>query len=288
MLPSAHDLVYFNALANELHISQAAKKLNISQPTLSLAVQRLEQLLETTLCIRHKLGVTLTPAGELLAENTKSLLQQWEQIVTAIKNPDQQVIGQVRIGCHSTLAPFMSEMVSKLLQQYPHLQLHFQHDLTPQIIEKIVRGQIEIGITTDPYQHPELIIQQIAETEFSLWKSASVQEEIDLLAEDTLFICDPQLAPTHYLLAQLEAMRQHKPLRLITMNQIESIAAMTASSKGVGILPNKFTEYYFAQRLEKIASAPVYKKPMCLAYRPQMKKQLSVRIVLDEIRALVV
>lgn len=113
-------------------------------------------------------------------------------------------------------------MVCTLLQLYPHLELHFHHDLTPQIIEKVVQGQ-----------------------------------------------------------------RQNKRTRLTKMNQIESIAAMTANSAGVGILPNRFTQQYFGERLKQISNAPVYKKPLCLAYRPQMKNVQSIRIVLNEIRALV-
>lgn len=287
MLPSSTDLVYFHALANELHVSRAALKLAVSQPTLSLAIQRLEKTLETSLFIRHKQGMTLTRSGHILFKDVKGLLEKWEQVTTNIKNAEQTVIGSVSIGCHSTLAPFMSSMVCKLLKLYPHLEIHFQHLLTPQIIERLVQGHLDIGITTDPQLHPELIIQRITDTEFTFWMSAKKQQDIDLMAEDTLFICDPELAPTQLLLKQLEEQRTHKKLRLTTMNQIESIAAMTANSDGVGILPSRFTQQYFGDQLKKINNAPVYKKPLCLAYRPQMKNVQSIRIVLDEIRALI-
>lgn len=287
MLPSSTDLVYFYEVATALHFSHAAKKLNVSQPSLSLAIKRLENLLGVYLFIRHKQGVTLTCAGNKLFEVVQKLLVLWEQTVSDIKAANHNLSGQVKIGCHSTLAPFMSKMVSQLLEQYPRLDIHFQHELSGKIMENVVRGYLEIGLATDPYPHPDVILQPLLDTEFTYWVSIKHQERINLFAENTIIICDPQLSQTQYLTNQLLKMINHKQLRLNTMNQIEAIAAITAEGCGVGILPSSFTARSFGDKLKKIPNAPVYKKSLCLAYRPENKKVATVQVVLKAIKAIV-
>lgn len=288
MLPSSIDLISFYEVATELHFSRAAKKLNVSQPSLSLAIKRLEKMLNTFLFIRHKRGVTLTRSGTELFNNVKKLLDQWKEITSNIKDTNQCVRGKVRIGCHSTLAAFMGNMVSKLLDQHPGLEIHFQHELTPKIMENIVQGQLDIGITVDPYPNQDIILQKVSDCEFTYWMSSKRQMKIDLYAEDTVIICDPQLPQTQYLIKQLQKMRQHhNQLRLSTMNQIETIAKMTEENCGVGILPTAFTQRYFGNKVKKIPNAPIYKKPLCLAYRFENKNVIAIQVVLNAIKELV-
>lgn len=286
MLPSAADLKYFIEVATELHFSHAAKKLNTSQPSLSLAIKRLEGSLGVCLFIRHKQGVTLTRAGNELYKDVQKLLNQWEITVSNIKQANQCVKGQVTIGCHSTLAPFMSTMVSSLLGQYPGLEIHFQYELSGKIMENVAKGFLDIGLATDPYPHSDVVLQQVAYTEFTFWVS-KYQSTLDLYAEDTVIICDPQLPQTQYLIKQLVKTTNHKQLRLNTMNQIETMAAMTAEGYGIGILPSSFTGRYFADKLQQVPNAPFYKKPLCLAYRPENKNVMAVQVVLDAIKALI-
>ena len=188
----------------------------------------------TCLFIRHKQGVTLTRAGNELYKDAKNLLSQWEKIISNIKDTNQCVKGRVTIGCHSTLAPFMSNMVSQFITRYPDLEIHFWHELTGKIMENIVKGLLDIGLVTDPYHHSGIILQKITYTEFTYWISKN-HTEIDLYAEDTVIICDPQLPQTKYLINQLLKVTNHKQLRLSTMNQIEAMAIMTAEGYGIGI-----------------------------------------------------
>jgi DNA-binding transcriptional LysR family regulator len=287
MLVSSTDLTYFLEVARELNFSRAAKKLNVSQPSLSLAIQRLENSLDTSLFIRHKLGVTLTKTGEILFSDTEKLLEQWEETAKNIKAINHVVKGKVRIGCHSTLAHFLMKMVNNLLEQHPGLEIHFQYELTAKVMENIMQGNLDIGIVTDPYPNQDVILQQISVTEFTYWVSNKAESKFDLYDEESVIICDPQLSPTQFLLKELEKKRKNKPFRLSTMNQLENIAAMTAENCGIGILPNAWTELYFKDKLKKIPNAPVYNKPLCLAYRAENKNVMAVQTVLSAIKTLV-
>lgn len=287
MLPSATDLTYFYEIALDLNVSRTARKLNVSQPSLSLCIKRLEKLLGVHLFVRHAQGLTLTGAGLELFNNVQKLVSLWHEIAGNIKKTTDFIQGMVTIGCHSTLSPFMSNMVSQLLTEHPALEIHFQHGFAQEIMQNIVDGTLDIGITTDPYPHASVIIFPIAETEFTFWMSKG-QKTIDLQAKDLLVICDPQIQPTQYLLNELQKIRcSHTSPRLSTINQIEAIAAMTTESTGVGILPTAFTEYYFSNQLQKIPDAPVYTKPLCIAYRPEKKGVIAVETVIKAIRSLV-
>lgn len=80
MLPSPGDLEYFTEIAATKNISRAAERLGISQPTLSMAIQRLETNIGAKLLIRSKTGVQLTRAGKRLAVNSRSLIRQWHDL----------------------------------------------------------------------------------------------------------------------------------------------------------------------------------------------------------------
>jgi DNA-binding transcriptional LysR family regulator len=229
--------------------------------------------------------VTLTRAGKELHANVSKLLAYWNEIFSKLQDENQSVKGRVSIGCHSTLAPFMSSMVADLFAQHPNLEIHFQHEFRDKIVEWVVKGDVEIGIVTDPYPHPELVLQTISNTEFTFWISIN-HSKIDLYAEDTIIICDPRLSPTQYLLNELSKKINHSCPRLSTMNQMESMAAMTAEGYGVSILPSRFTERYFGDKLKRIPDAPLYNKPLCLVYRPENKTVMAVQVVLNAIRAL--
>lgn len=287
MLPSTTDLAYFLEVANELHFSRAAKKLHVSQPSLSLAIQRLEKLIATDLFIRHKSGITLTRAGHELFNYVKKVMMQWDEAIANIKAENQLVKGKVTIGCHSTLAHFMTNMVARLLSEHPGLEIHFQYELTPRIMENISKGHLDIGVVTDPYLHTDVIIQQIAMTEFTYWVSSEPSLKFDLYDEETVIICDPELAPTQFLLKELEKQRKGKRLRLCTMNDIETIVTMTAEKSGIGILPTAWTEFRFGSKLKKIPNAPIYLKPLCLVYRPENKNVMAMQVVLQSIKDLI-
>lgn len=285
-LPSLTDLLYFHEVASELHFSRAAKKLNVTQPSLSIAIQRLENLLGESLFMRHKQGANLTRAGSEFHNHVKQILAQWKNAVADIKVTANSVSGIVNIGCHSILTLFMRKMLSDLFAQYPDLEIHFQHESSTKIMENILQGHCDIGLVTDPDHHPDMIMQEIATTELGFWVSKEHQQKFNLFSSETIFICNPDLPPTQYLISELLNKTKHKQLKQNTMNQLETIVSMTLEGYGVGILPSNYTKKFFGDKLMLMPDAPVYKKPLCLAYRPENRSVKVVQIVLQAIKEL--
>ncbi|ARB92630.1 LysR family transcriptional regulator [Legionella longbeachae] len=284
MLPSASDLIYFYEVAKESNFSRAAKKLHISQPSLSFSIKRLEQLLNTNLFIRHTQGVTLTRAGNKLFENFESLLTQWNSLTTTIEETNQNIKGKVTIGCYSTLCSYMSKMSSNLLLQYPELEIHFKHGLSADIMQHIIEGNVDLGIMTDPYPHANVIIRKIAETEFAFWSSCKQNKEVDLYADELLILADLKIPLVHSLLNELQKLRQHRPApRICNVDQIEALAAMAINNHGAAILPKCYIELHFKDQLKMIEDTPTYVKPLCMVYRPDVKQVAAVKVVLKAI-----
>src|SRR5688572_10716030 len=110
MHQSFNDLSYFFAAARLLSFSVVAQNLNTTQPTLSLAINRLENILNTSLFVRHHQGVTLTQSGERLYQHVGNLLDQWRKTQNTIQALHSDVSGKVVIGCHPSLAPQLGEI----------------------------------------------------------------------------------------------------------------------------------------------------------------------------------
>ena len=284
MLPSSSDLIYFYEVAKELNVSRAAKKLYVSQPSLSFAIKRLEELLNATLFVRHPKGVTLTPAGYMLFENFEQLLAQWNALTNGIKDANQQMKGKVTIGCYSTINAHLSEMNSALMMQYPELEIHFKHGLSKELMQNIVEGHIDIGILAAPYPQANIVIRQIAQTEFAFWAAPETKQNIDIYTDDLLILADLKIPPVKYLLNKLKKMRKKNvKMRLCNVDQIEALASMAIKSHGLVILPSCYVELNFVNQLEKIEDAPTDVSPLNLVYREDALQVVAVNTVLKGI-----
>src|SRR5690349_7643935 len=104
MLPSPSELQYFIEVSNTLNVSRAAERLGISQPTLSLAIQRLEHGFGAPLLLRSKSGVTLTNAGRKLVAQARHLLDEWEKIRQDALKDESEIRGRYTLGCHASVA----------------------------------------------------------------------------------------------------------------------------------------------------------------------------------------
>ena len=103
-LPSAHDLHYFIEVAETENLSRAAEKLGVRQPTLSLAMRRLEDAAGVALLVRGKTGVQLTHAGRRFLSKSRLLLEQWNEVRTSAQREETEVSGRYSLGVHPSVA----------------------------------------------------------------------------------------------------------------------------------------------------------------------------------------
>ena len=151
MLPSASELTYFMEAAAAQNLSRAAERLGITQPSLTLAIQRLEQSVGTQLLIRSKKGVTLTHAGRQLLAHSRELLQSWESVRAHALASHDQVQGTYVLGCHASVALYaLPKFLPQLLDEHPKLEIRLLHDLSRKVTDSVIRMEADVALAINP------------------------------------------------------------------------------------------------------------------------------------------
>ena len=285
MLPSASELQYFIEVSNTLNVSRAAERLGISQPTLSLAVKRLEDSFGTPLLIRTKSGVKLTHAGQRLVSQARNLLNEWERIRDETLKAESEIRGRYLIGCHPSVALYaLPKIVSKILIEHPSLELKLVHDLSRRITEDVISFQSDFGIVVNPWEHPDLIIKPICKDEVTLWVPKRPSKLQDPKSGEAVLICDPDLAQSQSIQKQLARKGMHFT-RVVTSSNLEVIASLVASQAGIGILPGRVASR--VKDLKPLPGAPKFIDSHCLIFRADAQKSKASRALAKRILDLI-
>jgi len=156
--------VLFAALAEDLSFSRAAARLNMSQPSLSAQIKKLEAQIGFKLYTRAPTGVTLTPAGERLAP----LARQLSLAATALKDEARAITAAAAVetivgSCLPSrdLAKIIS-INEQFFRQFPSLPLRFTHDSTHNLLANLKHGDISLAIVMAPFDGTDLEIQSLA------------------------------------------------------------------------------------------------------------------------------
>ena len=281
LLPSFTDIRYFLEVSQTGNISRASERLGISQPSLSLAIKRVEDSVGTSLLLRTKSGVQLNQSGKKFAIEAKKLLNQWEQIKSQTLSTQEEVSGQYTIGCHSSLALYSLPFILKdLLIENQNLEIQLKHDLSRKVTEEVISFQMDFALVVNPINHPDLVIKNLTTDKVTLWKSKKMGKTEEL----PTIICDPALNQTQSILKKLEKSGLNYK-KLLTSSSLELIASLTSEGVGVGILPTRVAQRDSSQALIPYSSqSPYYNDKICLIYRADSQKTKAARTIIDSIQ----
>ena len=147
-------LQYFVVTAEELNITRAAEKLNISQPPLSYQIKCLEQELDTTLFIRGKRGLKITESGQLLYRRAKEILSLASKAEEEILSINHGIKGIISLGLVEGTAPDIAgEWLSRFHRQYPNVRFRIVDGNSDDLMEKLRSGLISLAVITSPCDH---------------------------------------------------------------------------------------------------------------------------------------
>ena len=284
MLPSPAELEYFLEISKALNFSRASERLGISQPSLSLAMKRLEQSLGTLLFIRHKHGVSLTQAGKQLVLHTRQLLQYWEQTKAGALASEQEIQGYFKLGCASTIAIYLVSLIlPELLEKHPKLEIHLKHDISRKITEKVINLSIDIGIVVNPLKHPDLVIRKLCDDKVTFWTGEGLRETQNIYSKHAIIICNPELPQAQYLLKTIKKLSLDSR-RIITTNSLEVVANLTAKGAGIGILPTRVAKAMYPDLLKPVPDTPSYDDEISLIYRNENRNVQAMQMIISAIK----
>lgn len=285
MLPSANELEYFLEISSSLNLSRAAERLGISQPSLSLAIKRLEKTVGTALFIRHKHGVSLTQAGKQLLLHGRQLLENWENIKSKTLASEQEVQGYFTLGCNTIIAIYLaSAILPDLLEKHPKLEICLKHDISQKITERVINLSIDLGIVINPVKHPDLIIRKLGNDETVFWVGPGQRKIQDIHSDQAVLICVPDLLQTQSLLLKCKKMGILFNRR-ITTDSMEVVANLTANGCGIGILPTRAAKAMYPDDLTPLTKMPVYLDELCLIYRHENRNTKAIQAIIGAIKS---
>jgi len=135
----------------------AAEKCFITQPTMSMQVQKLEEDLGAVLFDRSRQAVVPTEIGIEILEQARIVLKESYKLKDIISNRKGEVVGELKIGVIPTLAPYlMPKVISAFIEKYPLVQLLIWEYNTEQIIHQLKNGLLECGIISTPVKDKSL------------------------------------------------------------------------------------------------------------------------------------
>lgn len=162
-------LQYFVAVAEEESFSRAAEKMNVSQPSLSKAIQSIEDEYGVTLVKRTTRSFKLTDAGELIFKQGEKLIDDYEQLKDKLSELSSDYMSEIRIGIPPVLNTIMaSDMLSGFSKQHPRLKLLFTEMGSKPIISNVIKGELDVGFVLLPDDCSELSVRRIMSDEIVL------------------------------------------------------------------------------------------------------------------------
>ncbi len=161
------ELKYIVAVARERHFGRAADACHISQPTLSVAVKKLEDELEVKIFERSANEVTVTPLGQEIVRQAQSVIEQASQIRDIAKRGKDPLAGALKLGVIYTIGPYLlPDLVRQMIKKTPQMPLMLQENFTVRLLEMLRTGEIDCAILAEPFPDAGLAMAPLYDEPF--------------------------------------------------------------------------------------------------------------------------
>lgn len=161
------ELRYIVTLARERHFGRAAENCHVSQPTLSVALKKVEQKYGVILFERTPSEVRLTPTGEQIARQAERVLEEAGRLKEIAQQGKDPLIGALRLGVIYTIAPYLlPRLVPALNARAPHMPMYLQENFTVNLGEQLRRGDLDAIIVALPFSEPGIVSRPVYDEPF--------------------------------------------------------------------------------------------------------------------------
>lgn len=198
----------FYTVAQEQNISNASKKLFISQPAVSKAISKLETNLNSQLFVRSSKGVSLTDSGELLYQHLDTAFHAIKLGEEQLHKNEELGVGRLSIGVSTTLCKYvLLPYLQQFIQENPHIKITISCQSTYETISALENGNIDIGLVGETKQLGGLFFQPlqtitdvfVATQGYFDHLSSQTSSEEDLFANATLLLLDKKNITRQYI-----------------------------------------------------------------------------------------
>ena len=242
------ELKYVLAVARERHFGRAAEACHVAQPTLSVAIKKLEDELGVMLFERGGGGeISITPAGERVVEQAARIFELVDGIKDLTAAAKDELSGPLRLGVIYTIAPYLLPwLIPVMNRQAPNMPLLLEENYTKVLTEKLKKGEVDAMLIATPVEDPGILslplydepFQVALPAEHPLRKKKAVSSA-DLDAENMLLLGTGHCFRDQVLQAcpALNRTASGGLAKTLESSSLETIRHMVASGVGVTVLP---------------------------------------------------
>lgn len=240
------ELRYILAVAKNKHFGRAANDCNVSQPTLSVAVKKLEKSLGVEIFERDRNDIRITEVGEKIIEQAQQVLEQAQAIKIIAEGSKSHLTSPLRIGAIYTIGPYLfPSIISQLKAMAPDMPLVIQEDFTANLRVKLAQGQLDAIFIALPFEEPNVLTKPVYEEAFvvlmpkdhPLAKKSAV-DEMDLISENVMLLGEGHCFRDQILQMCPSCNQSNGFGQTVEGTSLETIRHMVASGMGLTIIPS--------------------------------------------------
>ncbi|HEX3170941.1 MAG TPA: LysR substrate-binding domain-containing protein, partial [Burkholderiales bacterium] len=271
------ELRYIVALARERHFGRAAEKCFVSQPTLSVAIKKLEEELGITLFERHTSDVSVTPLGARIVEQAQRVLEETAAIRHIAAQGKDQLASPLRVGAIYTVGPYLlPQLIPIMHKRAPNMPLLLQENYTVKLGELLRSGELDVAVLSLPFADTGIVTRAVYDEPFRVvmpadhaWSRKAKIPAAELCNETLLLLGAGNCFRDQVLQTcpRMSGSGASNIQQALEGSSLETIRHMVASGVGITVLPSTAAE-------SKSAASPL------VAIRPFGAPQPSRRIAL--------
>jgi LysR family hydrogen peroxide-inducible transcriptional activator len=243
------ELKYIVAVARAKHFGRAAEDCFVAQPTLSVAIRKLEDELGVVLFERGGAEISVTPLGAQIIEQAERVLEQTAAIKELARQNKDPLVGPLRLGVIYTIGPYLlPPLVKAMITTLPKLPLILQENFTVRLLEMLRQGELDAAIMALPLPEHGMAMMELYDEPFVVampsghpWSKRRTISAADLKSETMLLLGNGHCFRDQVLEVCPEMARFATPgngmQRTFEGSSLETIRHMVASGIGLTVLP---------------------------------------------------
>lgn len=285
-------LEYVVSVDTHRHFAQAAEACFVTQPTLSMQIQKLEEELDVKIFDRTKQPVIPTETGALIIAQARVALRESNRISELVEHQKGTMTGELRIGIIPTLAPYLlPQLFRQMREKYPQLNLIIRETITEEIINELKHNRLDCGLVVTPLNDSAITEDVLFYEELFVYVSRrnALYNKRYVLAADInpneLWLLEEGHCFRSQVLNLCELQKRNDIQFRYETGNIETLKRMVENTEGITILPELAVKEFSKSQLKlvKKLQAPSPAREVSLVTHRDHIKMKHLVILKDQI-----